>query len=449
MGAILCGLAAITTYFAVGRSARFGLIIVFLWGFLYGILRANYLDSFAHFIFDASLIAFYCAYGWKLTPDERKRLRTLRTWLVVLIGWALLIAIIPFQHPLVTLVGLRGNIFFLPLILVGARLKTKDLLIFAGGVAVLNLLAIGFGSAEYVLGVKRFFPFNAVTQIIYNSNDVAGYQYLRIPSTFVTAHAYGGAMVATLPFLFGAWAHPGAGRIQKLLFVSGMVAALVGVLMSSTRVNFLYAALVALAAILTANIRAGNRVLLIIGLVIVGIVASGNQRLSRFKSLGNGEVVTDRLSGSVNRTFWQIAQEYPMGNGLGGGGTSIPFFLANLVKRPVGMESEYARIMLEQGIPGLLLWGVFFGWLLTSSRAFERGPFRSGRILAWVSFCFSCVAAAVGTGLMTSIPQTPFLLLCMGWIAVRQRQVPDDLEELRRESSEETRAVSSEALLAF
>ena len=47
---------------------------------------------------------------------------------------------------------------------------------------------------------------------------------------------------------------------------------------------------------------------------------------------------------------------------LGGGGTSIPYFLQDRVKDPVGMENEYGRILLETGIPGLMIWLIFIFW---------------------------------------------------------------------------------------
>jgi hypothetical protein len=105
-----------------------------------------------------------------------------------------------------------------------------------------------------------------------------------------------------------------------------------------------------------------------------------------------------------------------LGNGLGGGGTSIPYFLQYLIKDPVRVENEYGRILLEQGIPGLLLWISFIAWAFTRKRP-EANQWSFGRQLGW----FTCAAyfgtAFIGTGLLTSIPQTCLLLLITGWIA--------------------------------
>ena len=62
---------------------------------------------------------------------------------------------------------------------------------------------------------------------------------------------------------------------------------------------------------------------------------------------------------------------YPLGNGLGGGGTSVPYFLQDRIRNVVVMENEYARILLELGIPGLCMWGVFIGWIFTRAQRQE------------------------------------------------------------------------------
>ena len=52
--------------------------------------------------------------------------RSIRNWLIVLIAWPMLLFVMPWQDPLIQLVGLRGSIFLLPFILLGARLTGDD-----------------------------------------------------------------------------------------------------------------------------------------------------------------------------------------------------------------------------------------------------------------------------------------------------------------------------------
>jgi hypothetical protein len=118
--------------------------------------------------------------------------------------------------------------------------------------------------------------------------------------------------------------------------------------------------------------------------------------------------------------FFEVAAKYPFGNGLGGGGTSIPYFLRQRITNPVLMENEYARIMLEQGIMGLLMWIAFIFWLLSRRDRDRSDSWYIGRRLAWISCGTFFLTAVMGTGLLTSIPLTSLFLLLAGWIGAAQ-----------------------------
>jgi O-antigen ligase len=90
------------------------------------------------------------------------------------------------------------------------------------------------------------------------------------------------------------------------------------------------------------------------------------------------------------------------------------------VRNSVAMENEYARIVLEQGIPGLCAWVLFLAWVFTRNQpayrswALSRRLMRAGGAAAFAS-------GMLGIGLLTSIPSTALLLLTAGWIAVPER----------------------------
>src|SRR5271155_4434293 len=200
MLAIILSIVAFVTCFLAGRrSIGKGLVVLLTFGYFYGIVRANLLTTFSHFIFDAGMLGLYLSYPW-LSAAREKGAETVQIWAALLILWPLLLVALPFQPLLISLVGLRGSVFFIPLLVLGSRLKGKSLIELSVGLAALNLIALGFAVAEYILGVPRFFPVSPVTQIMYASNDVAG-GFLRIPATFPGAHAYGGMMVSTMPYL--------------------------------------------------------------------------------------------------------------------------------------------------------------------------------------------------------------------------------------------------------
>lgn len=413
----VCILAFGVTYWAGKRSLGQGLVALLAFGYFYGIARANLQATFAHFIFDTALFGLFLSQKWNSAqPSETKRLGALPLWTVVLIAWPVLLILMPFQPVLVSLVGLRGSVFFLPMLLLGARLQDKDLLQVSTAFAALNLIAIGFAGAEYFLGIMQFYPVSPVTMIIYASSDVAG-GFSRIPAIFTNAHTYGGTMVASIPYLIGGWERS-ATRKMRVLAILGLVSAFLGVLLSATRLNFVTGVALLAFTMVGGRMKASRWVAFAVVIVLTGYIALTNERFQRFKSLSETENVTERIHGSVNRGFFEILAEHPMGNGLGGGGTSIPYFLEGQVKNPIATENEYIRILCEQGVIGLVLWICFVIWYLTRARtAFAKGPWMTSRRAVWGLSSFVLCTVWIGNGFLTAIPLTAIALLGIGWSA--------------------------------
>ena len=415
----LCILACGLTYLAGRRSLGFGLVTLLLWGYLYGIFRANFQTAFSHFLFDAAVIGLYLAQIPALTTATSNN-RVLRYWIFALVCWPFLLLLLPFQPLLISLVGLRACVLFIPIALLGSRLKRDDLTWLCYGLVGLNLMSLGFAVAEYILGVPRFYPFSGVTAIIYNSNDVSG-GYLRIPGTFAHAHVYGSTMAASIPYLMGGWTELTT-RKSRLFMVAGLAAALLGILMSATRLNFILAAALVMVIFFGTKMKTSRRVLFLTVIAGLAVAAFTNERFQRFKSLSDTSFVGDRVSGSVNRAFFEILLQYPMGNGLGGGGTSMPYFLEGEVRNPIGLENEYARILCEQGIIGLLLWIGFIAWYLSrASQVFGKSPWASARRLVWSFTVIYLATGVIGIGMLLAIPGAAMLMLGMGWTGVPMR----------------------------
>lgn len=418
--ALACLLALWATWKLSGRSLGHGLAAALAVGFVYGIVRARFTGGAMHFLFDAALVGLYAGvFGrrWRSRDDG-----PVRPWVVVLTLWPVLMMCIPFQHPLVQLVGLRAAVFYLPCVLLGARAREEDLQVVARAVAVLDLVALLFGGLEFLLGVERFYPRSPVTQIIYMAQDVGAEGSLRIPGTFPTSHAYGGTMVSTLPLLFAGWQSASSHR-ERVLFIGAAVAAAVGVFLSATRQPALY--LFALSAFLLVflPLPPSRRLPILVGIALVAVVVVQSDRLQRFSTLTDPEVFAGRVRGSLNLGFLELLSEQPMGAGLGSAvGTSIPHFLQHLAAPQIGMENEWGRIALEQSLLGMLLWVGFVG--LTIVR-FPRGrrPWDLGRRLAWALTVMVWGTAFIGTGMLTSVPGTVLTLLFMG-LLWRRRPAP-------------------------
>ena len=432
MGFLLCVLAFTAALLLGRRSLAAGLAAVVTVGYAYGILRANYLDTFSHFHFDAAVLGLYASLIGRppptpTLPPPRGEGREggaaeLRRWVWLLLGWAGVMFLMPLQHPLIQLVGLRGNAFLLPCLLVGARLDRRDADRLALWMSALNVVAFGFALAEYRLGVPAFFPKNAVTEIIYKSKDVAGYTAYRIPACFSSAHSYGGAMVLSVPWLAGAWVQAGRRIGRHLLLGLGLAAAVMGTFMCAARMPLVVLFALLCLTLFTGKVRGFYWLGWLVILGGVGYVVSGEERLQRFMSLEDTTSMKERIEGSVNMSFGELLVKYPIGNGLGGGGTSIPFFLQYLLKNPIGLESEYSRILLELGIPGLCLWAGFIGWTVLKRPSDRGDPWLTGRRLMWYTALATFGSAFIGTGTLTSIPQSALLLISIGFLTTPQAE---------------------------
>ena len=415
----LCGVVFLLCLYMGRRSLVAGLCALTTVGYAYGLLRANLPDGFSHLIFDAATLGLYVAqFGLRQPLWQHARAEDVRNWLIVLIAWPVMLFAMPWQDPLIQLVGLRGSIFLLPFILLGARLTGDDVYKLGLWFSVLNLAAGGLALAEYTLGVDRFFPRNAVTEIIYRSKDLANFTAFRIPSSFGNAHAYAATMVLTTVIIAGSWVQGHHGRWQPRLMSAALLMSMLGVFMSATRINALILFALIVTSIFTGRMKGAYRFRWLILLAVLAYGVGGDERLQRFRSLQDREFIAQRFGDSVNVSFFELLRKYPLGNGLGGGGTSVPYFLQNRLRNVVVMENEYARILLELGIPGLLMWVLFIGWVFTRRQIKTTDMFYFGRRLAFVAVASTFATGLIGTGMLTSVPSTAIVLLLTGWIAV-------------------------------
>jgi len=213
-------------------------------------------------------------------------------------------------------------------------------------------------------------------------------------------------------------------RRTRLLHLAALAASVISVFMAGARHPVITLAVVLLAALIFARVRPAFFIGGLAFMAAVGVLVMQSERLQRFRTLQDTEYVAARVQTSVNQNFLDAAFRYPMGNGLGAGGTSMPYFLAGRVQDLVTMENEYGRIMLEQGIPGLLMWIAFLA--ITLGRGFVRvnDAFSLGRRLIWVFCALSFSTAFIGVGLLASIPGSAMMLFGLGFVAAGRERRP-------------------------
>ena len=417
-GTLLCILAFLSCFAFSGTNWRYGLCALMAWGYFFGILKAHYVASWGHFIFDAATVGFYAGIllNWPKL-EERQKWQKLKPWVIGMVAWPLFMALLPIQHYLVQLVGLRGNMFWIPMLLVGCMLDAPGRSLLAYTLAILNMVAFGFAAAEYTLGVEVFVPDNEVTQIVMNSSDIAG-GHKRIPSIFANAHSYALCMVGTIPWILGELLNKqkiGLGRASgTLILVPGLLAALLGIFIAGPRQPVVVLGLLILLTVFSGRVNLGFVALTVLVGTIVAYFVSQDERMQRFTELQDIDMVTERMSMSMNMGFFEVLLDYPMSNGMGAGGTSLPYFIQQLLTSSVMMENEYARILLEQGLPGLLFFLAFVAWFAT--RPIQRDdPARMSKTLLWFITAITFSTAFIGIGMMSSIPGTAMMLLGLGY----------------------------------
>ncbi len=435
MGILLCVAAFLAVFMAGRRSLVAGLSTVLGIGFFYGILRANFPDGASHFIFDAAAAALYATQLFRRqTATIARNSRPVLLWFTLLFAWPALMLFVPLQDALVQLVGLRGNMFLLPFLIFGARLRREEIARLAFSLAVLNLVVFAVTAVEYRIGIEPFFPRNANTEIIYRSADVGAEREYRIPSTFTGSHAYAGAMVMhaalSLRRVGHGRNHPAPPRAhvvrQRRRHPGRLRRRLARAHRGSRRCG---ARGLVLRKSRTPSPRALSRHLRrnrLSGSWPEGACSVSPRSMTPPPSPNASPKASTPLSGTSSCAI-------PFGNGLGGGGTSLPYFLEDRVRDRVTMENEYARILLEQGIIGLCLWVGFIVWFVTRRFSAARTSWQMGEHVAWAACIMYFGSAMIGTGLLTSIPQTALLLLLAGWVASRQ---PAQYEELEREAEQ-------------
>ena len=434
-GASLSRLAFAVTLWQAREGLGRGVSVLACVGFFYGFTRANYPDGLTHFIFDAALAGLYVAVLRTPGPSPLTRWaegRALQLWVRALMGWPfvmlLLSPLLPSQPFLVQLVGLRGAVLMVPMLLVGARLGEQDLDVLGRTLVWLTLAAFATALAQVVLGVERFFPENATTAIIYASQDVGEGEF-RIPSLFMSAHAYGGTMLLTMPLLVRQWLRGSGFGARRLAAGASVLACAVGLFLCGARSPVVQ--MVMALVLLVLSVRPSLKLVagLALGALLVGVVVARNPRLQRFATLSDTEGVEQRVAYSLNTSgLLDVLVDDPLGRGLASaGGTSVPFFLAHLARPQLFLENEYARITMEQGLIGLLLWLGFLVWALV-----RRPPARPGQLpvavrLPWALCVVAWGTAFLGTGTLLAIPGTVLLLILMGGVVRAHAPAPAEV----------------------
>jgi hypothetical protein len=231
-------------------------------------------------------------------------------------------------------------------------------------------------------------------------------------------------MLFSLPFLLDRLFGAGGRVLDRGLAAAGVAAAVAGILMCAARQPVIIFGLMMVIAWVIARLHPGIGIVAVGLTVVGGLIAANNERLQRAFTLEDAELVSDRIRLSANQSFFELMAEYPAGAGMGSSfGTSIPFFLAERAPVAVGLENEYSRIQVDQGLVGLGLWLAFLVWLLHRPPPLRLDvPWGLAAVLMFALVMANWLTAFIGTGTLSSVPASVLMLTQMG-VLVRMREV--------------------------
>jgi len=214
------------------------------------------------------------------------------------------------------------------------------------------------------------------------------------------------------------------GFLDRLLAAAGVAAAVGGILMCAARLPIILFGVMMVVGWVVARFHLGIGVVAV-GLAAVGAAVAGtDERLQRAATLEDTEYVSERVQGSANVSFFELMRDYPAGAGMGSSfGTSIPYFLADRAPVAIGLENEYSRILVDQGLVGMGLWLAFLVWLLHRPPPVRLDvPWGLAAVFMYALVLTNWLTAFIGSGTLSSIPGSVLLLTQMG-VLVRIREV--------------------------
>jgi O-antigen ligase len=218
-------------------------------------------------------------------------------------------------------------------------------------------------------------------------------------------------------------------RRRGIWAVSALLAggAIVGIATSEARVAVLGSVIAAFAfAVLTVTSRGGLRTVFAIGLALIvtyatiGLVFSDSESgtFDRYESINSpGRAVSTALDyrkGTMAR-IPKYAVDFPLGAGIGQAGPASSVAGGN--NRKLDAESEPTYLLIEVGIPGLMVMLGFFGTLIyISFTRIRKIPDREARIL--LTGVAAPIFAIVVTGYVgintANVPNSPYLWFAAG-----------------------------------
>ncbi len=354
---------------------------------------------------------------------------------------------------LIGLAGLRMWTIWLPTFFLAydaldSRQKIERMLLF---LVFLMIPVSIYGILQYFLGLEHLFEL-AGGFSVYEHESYVGTTgtETRPPSTFVSTHSFASALTMVLLMLIGAVIYFKRSRVLQLALLVSMPVMGVALLVTAVR-NAVGSAVLGVFTLLVVERRVG---LLLIILIVGGIAVyqvdamTGGEATNRISSIVEDPEYTVRRVVGPWRSAVRHVADYPLGGGIASGmglgrvarraGLSAGRF--DPEHRVLQPENEYARALVELGIPGFLL----FLWLLFTVMRNTFLAYRAARerrdqwlLAALFASCFSILARLLTGPALYGWPEA---IIFWSYTAMALRLPKIEEAEMRRRQAPSTEA---------
>ena len=443
---------AVVIVLQILKDWRRGVLLFLTWMLFEDLVRKYLGNNMAiYFAKDALLavccLSFYAARGSKAIPQMRP---TFILPFVCFFFWSL-VETFNLNSPSVWygLLGLKLFFGYAPLFFLGYALlrNESDLRRFLTLNMVIAALISLLGVVQGVTGIGVLTPSELAPDIrelgnLTRAAPITGETFLRPSSVFVSDSRFGEYLLLAFLLGLGATAYCFLRRLrEKKWMVVAMASIMAGILISAVR-SALMLTIISCAVFIFAlgpelHLKSSVRHRItkaVSAIAIVGILAvlflsfyypeALNSRVAFFQQtllpsssafeLGNR--FWDYPTGEFLKTF--TFSKWPLGYGIGTSSLGTQYVTRILGAPPagIGVESGYGNLILEMGIPGLLLWFAWTSTLLIAEWKLVRqlrgtALFPLGFVIFWFSFIALVPSMVSGIALENYVTSAYLFLL--------------------------------------
>lgn len=335
-------------------------------GFLHGWLKFKYRFTLMTFAYDIPMIIALVLVMLGMKRNERLFPDcNVSKALKMLVGFAVLYAILPFDVPwLVRASALRGWCFSPLMMLLGYHLvrSVRQMEVFIWWVILL-----GTGTAIYGIFFQTEAEVRALMAVdpeleaklrgsFYSTSSGSAF---RRYSTYVTSAVFGSVMAICTTFSASRLLVSGVSWFQRAILLLCSAACSYSVLLSGSRTSLL---MLGLGLVLTVVFCRGLARFMFVPALLFAAVFAGVQLTEgsageRFSSLLDYDTVAGRVNIVIGPGL-AILMDAPLGGGLGRSGHGVPFIFSQMFPEfyPIAIDGDIGRLVVDMGIIGLVVY---------------------------------------------------------------------------------------------